>query len=80
MFGGSCGQERTQLVNVNGNLTAQRYIDDILRRTSQPFLQQLPRGISITGPDLIQPESCKHVLLWSARCVVVILMFIKLTY
>ena len=80
MFGGSCGQERTQLVIVNGNLTAQRYIVDILRTTSLPFHQQLTRGISITRPDFMQPESCKHVLLWSARCMVVILVFIKLTY
>ena len=40
-----CWQERTPLVIVNGNLTAQRYIDDILRPTVLPFLQQQPRGV-----------------------------------
>ena len=40
-----CGQERTPLVIVNGSLTAQRYIDDILRPTAIPLPQQQPRGV-----------------------------------
>ena len=39
------GQEKTLLATVNGNLTAQRYIDDILRLNVLPFLQQQPRGV-----------------------------------
>ena len=37
---GICGQERTPLVIVNGNFTAQRYIDDILLPTVLPFSQR----------------------------------------
>ena len=36
-WGGICGQERTRQVVVNGNLTSQRYVDDILRPTVLPI-------------------------------------------
>ena len=39
------GQERGPVVIVNTNMTAQRYIDDILPPTVLPFLQQQPRGV-----------------------------------
>ena len=42
---GVCGQERTPLATVNGNLTAPRYVDDILRPTVLPFIQQQSRGV-----------------------------------
>ena len=45
MGGEVCGHERTLLVIVNETLTAQRYIDDILRQTSLSFLQQQPHGV-----------------------------------
>ena len=45
VWGGICGQERTPLVIVHGNLTAQRYMDNILRPVVLPFLQQQPRGV-----------------------------------
>ena len=42
---GICGQERTPLVIISGNLTAQCYIDDILHPTVLPVLQQQPHGV-----------------------------------
>ena len=45
VWGEICGQERTPLVIVNGSLTAQHYIDDILRPTVIPLPQQQPRGV-----------------------------------
>ena len=38
-WGGICGQDKTPLVIVNGNVTDQCYIDDILDLTVLPFLQ-----------------------------------------
>ena len=40
-----CGQERTPLVIISGNLTAHCYIDDILHPTVLPVLQQQPHGV-----------------------------------
>ena len=45
VWGGICRQERTPMVIVNGNSTAQRFIADTLRPTVLPFLQQQPRGV-----------------------------------
>ena len=45
VWGGICGQERTPLVIVNGNLPAHRYLDGILYPTVLPSLQQQPRGV-----------------------------------
>ena len=45
LWGGICGQERTPLVIVNGNLTAQHYIDDNLHPTVLPFPQLQSRGV-----------------------------------
>ena len=57
-WGGICGQERTPLVIINGNLTAQRYINDILCSTALTFFQKQPRGV-ISTLDPIQLESYK---------------------
>ena len=38
--GGICGQERTPLVIVNGNLISKHYINDMLRQTVLSFLHQ----------------------------------------
>ena len=45
VWGGICGQEGTPLVIVTGNLTAQDYIDVVLRSTVVSFLRQQPRGV-----------------------------------
>ncbi|XP_046563761.1 uncharacterized protein LOC124272605 [Haliotis rubra] len=45
VWGGICGEQKTPLVIVNGNLTARRYIDDILRPTVLPFLRNRQQGI-----------------------------------
>ena len=45
VWGGICGDVKTRLVVIRGNLNAQRYIDDILRPVVVPFIQQQPRGL-----------------------------------
>ena len=45
VWGGICGEQKTPLVIVNGNLTARRYIDDILRPTVLPFMRNRQQGI-----------------------------------
>ena len=67
-FGGGCvmvwigisGQERTPLVIINGNLTARRYIDDILRCDVLPFLEQQPRGV-VYQHDNPRPHTARIV-------------------
>ena len=53
-----CVQERTPLVIVNGNVTAQHYIDDNLRPTVLQFLQQQPRGV-IYWHDNAMPHTAR---------------------
>ena len=45
VWGGIMGQEGTPFVVINGNLNALRYIDQILRSTVLPFLQQQPHDV-----------------------------------
>ena len=56
MWGGIFGQERTRLVIINGNLTTQHHIDDILCPTDLLFLQQQPSGV-IYQHDNARPHS-----------------------
>ncbi|KAK7441397.1 hypothetical protein BaRGS_00040579 [Batillaria attramentaria] len=48
-----CGGDRTPLVIVDGHLTAQRYIDQIIRPAVLPYLQQQPHG------DLYQQDNAR---------------------
>lgn len=45
VWGGICGDQKTDLVVVNGNLTGQRYIDQVLRPVVLPFLQRQQHGV-----------------------------------
>lgn len=45
VWGGICGDLKTRLVIIQGNLNAQRYRDDILHPVVLPFIQQQPLGI-----------------------------------
>ncbi|XP_071104304.1 uncharacterized protein [Haliotis cracherodii] len=38
VWGGICGDEKTELVSIEGSLTAQRYTDNILRPVVLPFI------------------------------------------
>ena len=43
VWGGICGQQRTDLIVIDGNLTTHRYIKQVLRPVLLPFLQHQPR-------------------------------------
>ena len=43
VWGGICGQQRTDRIVIDGNLTAHRYINQVLRPVLLPFLQHQPR-------------------------------------
>ena len=54
VWGGICGQTTTQLIVLRGNMTAQRYIDVVLRPVVVPFLQRQPRG------SILQHDNARH--------------------
>ena len=58
VWGGICGDVKTRLVVIRGNLNAQRYRDDILRPVVVPFLQQQPRGL-IFQHDNARPHTAR---------------------
>ncbi|KAK7483344.1 hypothetical protein BaRGS_00025404 [Batillaria attramentaria] len=75
--GAGCdGGDRTPLVMVDGNLTAQRYIDQIIRPVVLPYLQQQPHGV-LYQQDTAPPHTASvvhhvlaanvNVLPWPAR-------------
>ena len=58
MWGGISCNTRTPLVQIEGNLTAQRYIDEVLEATVFPFLQANPE-VSIFQQDNARPHSAR---------------------
>lgn len=58
VWGGILGEEKTPLVIVNGNLTAQRYVDDILHPVVCPFLRQQAQGV-IFQQDNARPHTAR---------------------
>ena len=76
VWGGICGQQRTDLIVIDGNLTAHCYIDQILRPILLPFLQHQPR--LLFHQDNARPHTARvvqqffaannvNVLSWPAR-------------
>lgn len=76
VWGGICGELKTRLVIIHGNLNAQRYRDEILRPVAIPFIRQQPRGI-VFQHDNARPHTARltrdylnnmnvHVLPWPA--------------
>lgn len=77
VWGGISGQGKTDLVVVDGNLNAQRYIDQILRPVLLPFLQQ-HNNRTLFQQDNARPHTARitreflqrnnvNVLPWPAR-------------
>ncbi|XP_071083893.1 uncharacterized protein [Haliotis cracherodii] len=60
VVGEICGQERTLMVISDGNLTAQGYMNDILRPIVLTFPQQLPRGV-LHQHDNARPHTARIV-------------------
>ena len=58
MWGGISFNTRTPLVQIEGNLTAQQYIDKVLEATIFPFLQANPE-VSIFQQDNARPHSAR---------------------
>lgn len=58
VWGGICGDLKTRLVVIRGNLNAQRYCDEILQPVVVPFLPQQPRGI-IFQHDNARPHTAR---------------------
>jgi len=46
VWGGICGNNKTHLIIIRGNLTAQRYVNDVLTPEVLPFLAQHGQGIT----------------------------------
>ena len=76
VWAGICGQERTDLVVIDQNLNAQRYIDQVLRPVALPFLQRHRR--ILLQQDNARPHTARvtqqflainnvNVLPWPAR-------------
>ena len=57
VLGGICGQQRTDIIIIDGNLTALRYINWVLRPVLLPFLQHQLRLVS-TGQCQTSHSSC----------------------
>lgn len=45
VWGAIAYNSRSPLVRINGNMTAQRYVDDVIQPVALPFLQGLPNAI-----------------------------------
>lgn len=58
VWGGITANHRTELVVVNGNLTAQRYVEEILRPHVIPFLQMHP-DVQIFQHDNARPHAAR---------------------
>ena len=58
VWGGICGDLKTRLVTIHGNLNARRYRDEVLRPVVVPFINQQPRGI-IYQHDNARPHTAR---------------------
>ncbi|KAK6183161.1 hypothetical protein SNE40_010691 [Patella caerulea] len=60
VLGGICGNQKTPLIVINGNLNAQRYRDEILRPVVLPYPQQQPVGV-LFQHDKARPHTARIV-------------------
>lgn len=58
VWGGICGGRKTRLRVINGNLTAQRYIDQVLQPEVVPFIRQNGRGL-VFQHDNARPHTAR---------------------
>lgn len=76
VWGGICGEQKTDLVIVQGNLNAVQYRDQVLQPVVLPFLRNQPQGI-VFQHDNARPHTARltvnflnrhivHVLPWPA--------------
>lgn len=59
VWGGICGDQKTRLVVVQGNLNARGYIGQILQPVVVPFLQNQPRGVLLQH-DNARPHTARE--------------------
>ena len=59
VWGGICGQQQTDLIVTDGNLTAHRYINQGLRPVLLPFLQHQPK--LLFQQDNARPRTAREV-------------------
>ena len=59
VWGGICGQHRTDLIVFDGTLTAHRYINQVLRPFLLPFLHHQPR--LLFQKDNVRPHTARVV-------------------
>lgn len=60
VWGGICGQVRTRMVIIQGNLTGQRYRDEILEPVVVPFIRHQNRGVLLQH-DNARPHTARVV-------------------
>ena len=76
VWGGICGDSKTDLVIIRGNLTARRYIDEVLQPVVIPWLFQNPRTVyqhdnatphtAVITRNFLNANNV-HLLPWPAR-------------
>ena len=77
VWGAICGEHRSPLIRIAGNLTGQRYRDEILDPVAIPFVQEQPRGVLFQHDNARPHTACivqnflavnnVDVLSWSSR-------------
>ena len=58
VWGGICGGRKTRLRVINGNLTAQRYIEQVMEPEVVPFIRQNGRGL-VFQHDNARPHTAR---------------------
>ena len=66
IWGGICGRQKTRLLVINDNLTAQRYRDRVLAREVVPFVNQNGPGLTIQQ-DNARPHTARIVQVYLRR-------------
>ena len=66
VWGGICGRQKTRLLVINDNLTAQRYRDRVLAREVVPFINQNGPGLTLKQ-DNARPHTTRIVQVYLRR-------------